>query len=145
MFFNFKGRFCIKKGGVDMGGKLKGFCSIIVVIAFVLGQTGCSCFAPTRQSLAVTTSEADAEIFVNGNLIGKGAATTEVSVNKDAAIMVKKDGYYPATQTIPVQLSMTGVLDIIGGVIFLIPFIGLMTPGAFKLQTSSVNMALAKT
>ncbi len=58
--------------------------------------------------------------------------------------MVKKDGYHPGMREVDTEMSMTGVLDIIGGCIFLLPFIGLAFPGARSLDQNNVSVLLEK-
>ena len=98
----------------------------------------------SQQSISVTASEPDADIFINGQLIGKGNVETMVPRNQNVSLMVKKDGYYPATRNIGTNLSMAGVLDMIGGCIILIPFIGLAAPGAKELSQNNISLSLQK-
>jgi hypothetical protein len=58
--------------------------------------------------------------------------------------MAKKDGFYPVTRDIGIQMSSTGVLDIVGGCIFLLPFIGLAFPGSHSLNLDSVSLVMQK-
>lgn len=118
--------------------------SCLLVIAMSVSCSGCSIFAPKMQNVSVSTSEPDAEIFVNGNLMGTGVATARVRRNEDVAILAKKDGFYPAVRTIEPTLSTTGILDIIGGSIILLPFFGLMAAGAHKLDTSNVVLVMSR-
>jgi len=101
-------------------------------------------FAPSRQRISVTTSEPDAEIYINGELTGQGSATKRVPRNQSVSIMAKKEGYHPATREVDTEISMTGMLDVIGGFCFLLPFIGLMFPGARSLDTNNVAIILQK-
>jgi len=119
-------------------------CSAGLVVSLALVQSGCSVFAPSTQSLSITASERDAEIYVNGHFEGTGVVNTRVVKNEDVAIMAKKKGFFPATRTIPTQMSTAGILDVIGGCIFIIPFIGLFYAGAHQLQTSNVSMIMAE-
>lgn len=116
-----------------------------MIYLLVISQlvSGCSLFAPGRQQVTVTASEKDAEIFINGNLMGTGAATATVKRNQDVAIMAKKDGFYPATRTIEPTLSSTGILDIIGGSIWIIPFFGLLAAGAHKLDENNITIVMS--
>jgi len=107
--------------------------------------TSCSMFAPSTQQVTVTASERDAQIFINGNLMGTGVASSSVRRNQDVSIMAKKDGYYPATRTIEPTLSTAGVLDIIGGCIWLIPFFGLLASGSHKLDTNNITILMSPT
>lgn len=120
---------------------MKNVISIILIPAFLF--SGCSLFAPKTQMVSVTTSEQDAQIFINGNLMGTGVATASVRRDQDVSIMTKKDGFYPATRTIEPSLSTTGILDVIGGCIFLIPFFGLMAAGSQKLDSNNITVLMS--
>ncbi|MFA5100310.1 MAG: hypothetical protein WC547_05465, partial [Candidatus Omnitrophota bacterium] len=104
--------------------------SLLVVVSICFSQCGCSMVMPTKQRFSVTASEPDAKIYVNGEYIGAGNIQTRVPRNQAVSVMAKKDGFYPATREIGTEMSMVGILDIIGGCIFLLPFIGLAFPGS---------------
>jgi len=42
------------------------------------------------------------------------------------------------------QMSATFMLDAIGGWFLLVPWIGLMTPGAYELESTQVEMPMSK-
>ena len=42
------------------------------------------------------------------------------------------------------QTSSTFMLDVIGGCFFWLPWIGLLTPGAYELETTQVEMPMTK-
>lgn len=123
---------------------MRAVCSLFIIASLVFAQSGCSVFAPPTQSLVITASERDAEIFVNGHFEGTGEVKTRVVKNENVAIMAKKKGFFPATRTIPIEMSTAGMLDVVGGCIFIIPLIGLFYAGAHQLQTSNVNMIMAE-
>jgi hypothetical protein len=56
--------------------------------------------------------------------------------------MAKKDGYHPVTREIGTEMSFLGMLDIIGGCFFLLPFIGLAFPGSHQLDQNNVSLVL---
>ena len=89
-------------------------------------------------------SEPDAQIYVNGQLIGLGSVETRVKKNQSVSVMAKKEGFYPVSREIDTTISSIGILDIVGGCIFLIPFIGLAAPGAHELDQSSVSLTMQK-
>ncbi len=118
--------------------------SLFLVGAIILSQTGCSTLRSGTQRLNVVVSEPDAKIFVNGEYAGKGKITTRVPRNENVSIMARKDGYLPAIRNIGTKMSFTGILDIIGGCIILVPLFGLLFPGAHELEQNNVSMILEK-
>ncbi len=119
-------------------------CSTGLIVSLVFAQSGCSVFAPPMQSLTVKASEKDAEIYVNGHFEGLGEIKTRVVKDEDVAIMATTKGFFHATRTIPTEMSTAGMMDVVGGCLFIIPLIGLFYAGAHQLQTSSVNMIMAE-
>jgi hypothetical protein len=53
-----------------------------------------------------------------------------------------KIGDRVATYSIGTSISTTGVLDIVGGVLFLIPLIGVAGPGFWTLDPQNVTVVL---
>ena len=123
---------------------LKSICSVSLIISLLFLELGCSMVAGTRQPFSVTASEPDAKIYINGEFIGTGNVQTTVPRARSTSVMVKKEGYYPTTRDIGTKMSSLGILDIIGGCIWLVPFIGLAFPGSHELDQSNVSLVLDK-
>jgi len=88
-------------------------------------------------------SESDAALQINGQTY-QGKAQVEAKRNKTVSIMCTKPGYFPAQKTIDYSLSGTGVADIVGTLILLLPGIGLFTAGAWNLDETDVNIPMMK-
>jgi len=112
----------------------------IISLILAISITGCSMFVPSHESLTVTSDQADAKIFINGALIGKGLASASVKRNKDTNIMVKKEGFHTVQRNIGNHLNVFGVMDVIGGILFLVPIIGLMAPGGLTRSLSQTSV-----
>lgn len=123
---------------------IKTLVSIILIISIAITQTGCSMFVPHRQKVSVIASEPDAKIYINGDLIGVGRVETKVPRNRDSSVMVKCDGYYTATRELSTTMSTVGVIDIIGGWIWLVPWLGLLFPGSKEIDTPNMTVVLDK-
>ncbi len=120
---------------------MKKIISIVVIVNIFL--SGCSAFVPKTEALNINCSEEDATLQVNGQMY-KGSAQPEVERNKPVAIMCTKPGFYPAQKTIDKSLSGTGIADIVGTFIFLLPGIGLFTPGAWTLNEDFADVQMVK-
>ncbi|MBN1421514.1 MAG: hypothetical protein JXP34_22265 [Planctomycetes bacterium] len=116
----------------------------LLVGCLAIGSPGCSLFVPHTQLVRVTASEPDADILINGNLVGQGRAQASVPRNRDATVTAEKPGFRPAQRHIPSHLNAAGCLDILGGLLFLIPFIGLFSPGAHSLEQTDVYLTLPR-
>jgi hypothetical protein len=74
----------------------------------------------------------------------QGKAQVEARRNKVVSIMCYKQGYYPAQKSISSSLSWTGVADLVGSFIFILPVIGFFTPGAWNLDETDVTINMVK-
>ncbi len=109
----------------------------IVLAVSILATQGCSAFQPKFQTVLISTPTPGAEIEVNGREIGSSPVSTELQRNKSHAIIARHLGK-TGTASIGTKISTTGVLDIIGTVFFIIPIIGVFTPGFHELDTTNV-------
>ncbi|MFO1475085.1 MAG: PEGA domain-containing protein [Verrucomicrobiota bacterium] len=113
----------------------------MVVISLVV--QGCSLFVPGHQTVKVTVPEPPhCRVYINGDYRGEAPVTAVVRRNRDMTVMVRKDGYEPATRVVPDTLSTTGILDLIGAVLFLVPALGFIGPGAFSLSDTDIVISL---
>jgi hypothetical protein len=60
------------------------------------------------------------------------------------ALIATAPGYTQSVKTVDRQFSQTGMLDAVGGIFLLVPWIGLVTDGARELQENNVFMNLEK-
>jgi hypothetical protein len=118
--------------------------SLLLCLTILTSQTACSLFSPHQELISATASERDAEIYINGTFVGKGVGSLQVQRDQAAAIMVTKKGFIPQTTSVPVRFSTTGILDILGGCTWLIPFIGATSPGFWQHETTNVSVVLQR-
>ena len=119
------------------------FLSIILCVSILAVTSGCSAFRSHNQTLNISSVPPGADVSVNG-MTYKTPAQVSVERDESVGIQCYKSGYVPYSRTIDKHLSTTGILDIIGTCIFIIPVIGLFTPGAFDLDETNVNIVLYK-
>lgn len=113
----------------------------VVLAAVLLMGSGCSLFAPAQQMITVNTSPDGARVLVNGNLC-HSPVSLRVPRRRDLSIVVAMNGYASQARGVPSYLSTTGILDIIGGFFFLVPFVGLASPGAWELEQTDFYFEL---
>ena len=106
-----------------------------------LSTPGCSLFAGDRAMLTVTASEPTAQIWINGAMVGTGTVQADVACNRNHEVMVKS-GDRVATRTVHRNISTTGVLDVIGGIFLLFPFLGLLGPGFWEPEQEHIHVVL---
>ena len=115
---------------------------LIYVFIFLMG--GCSLFNWTDTPLHVQTSESDAQIYINGDYIGKGEIQTRVPRHKYVSVVVKKKGFKTVEQELAYTPGTVGAIDIIGGFIWYVPYIGLFFPGAYALAEDDITILMEK-
>lgn len=107
----------------------------------VFQSLGCSLAAPGTQSIAIVPSHPKADVYVDGVQIGTGTVTAVLSRENSHTVMAKCPGS-SGIFTIQRGLSTMGLLDVVGGVLILVPFIGLFSPGAFELSPPTAAVAI---
>ena len=100
-------------------------------------------FLPTQQRVTILTNVPNSKIYANGELVRIGQeADFYAKRNHNAQIMVTANGYYPVYRQIGSELNTAGILDILGGIIWLVPFIGLCFPGSKSLDNTNVAIQM---
>jgi len=113
----------------------------LLLIPLLLLSSACSLFAPPSQSINIVPSNPNASVFVDGNLVGKGPQSVRLSKSDTHSVMAKC-GNSAGTGMVDRELSTTGILDIIGGCLLLVPFIGLVAPGSHELSPSTLSVGI---
>ncbi len=115
--------------------------AVLLLAVLTATAPACSLFVTSRQAVAVTASDPNADIYLDGQYIGTGSATAEVERDKSHSFKAKL-GDRSAVATVGTKISTTGVLDIIGGILWLVPLIGLLGPGFWSLESTTVHIPL---
>lgn len=117
---------------------------ISLTLALSISVSGCSAFVPKTQTVNASCSEPDATLQVNGGQTYEGKAIVETRRDKVFSYMCYKQGYYPAQKSISYSISPTGVADFIGSMIFILPIIGIFSPGAWDLDETDVTINMVR-
>jgi hypothetical protein len=131
--------------GVSQLAALEGNCmrcaiSLLLVPITVL-SSACSLFSPYSQMINIVPSNATADVYVDGQRVGSGNQSVRMSKSHTHSVMVKC-GISAGTGTVRRTMSTTGVLDIVGGALILIPLVGLFAPGAHSLEPTTLSVAI---
>ena len=113
----------------------------ITVAALIPLATGCSAFQSRTQRVTIVPSEPNAKVYLNNNPVGTGKTTLELERNRTYAVSARS-GDNMGSASIGRRVSGTGVLDIIGGCFFLVPFVGCFTPGFWELDKTIVSVPM---
>jgi hypothetical protein len=102
----------------------------------------CSIFGPRSQTIEFASDPEGAEVIVDGALIGRTPIAYRLSRSDDVTILFRKRGYRTEQRSTDRQLSTLGILDIVGGVVILLPFFGLLSNAAWEHDPSSFSVIL---
>jgi hypothetical protein len=94
--------------------------------------SGCSFFAPSMQTIHVTSSPGGAKVVAGGSPVGQTPVQFEAHRGENLLIEVQKSGYQTQYRTSSRTLSTIGTLDVVGGFFLLVPLFGLLSSGAWK-------------
>jgi hypothetical protein len=117
---------------------------ICLAITVSIMTSGCSAFVTKTQTVNAACSEPDAILQINGGQTYTGQTKVEARRDKIFSYSCLKQGYYPAHKSVSYSISPTGVADFVGSMIFIIPIIGIFSPGAWDLDEKDVTINMVK-
>ena len=116
-------------------------CVASVTACALLLSAGCSVFQPRQQSVTIIASEPGSQISVNNNPVGTSPVTIMLDRDKTYSVGASAFGR-TGTAAIGRKVSAAGGLDIAGGILFLVPIIGVFTPGFWELDPTTVTVKI---
>lgn len=123
---------------------MKKIFSIITSTVTVISLANCSLVAPKTQNITVNATAPSVNISANGVNKGVTPLTFEAKRNESLQLVATKSGYKPSTYKVDRKLSDTAMLDIVGGLFLGLPFVGLLAPGAWELEQTSVQIPISR-
>jgi PEGA domain len=111
-------------------------------IALSISMTGCSFFGARLQTITVSSDPIGADVYINGERVGKSPVSHEVPRGPDLLVEVRAEGYEVGYRKANRSLSTLGIADMIGGWLLLLPFLGLLAPAAWEHQPNAFGIAL---
>lgn len=111
------------------------------LVASLATYPGCSLVVASRQTLTVAASDPKAEIYVDGQYVGTGSGAVSVRRDEDHAVIARA-GERTGTASIGTKISGTGIADIVGCALILLPCFGLLGAGFWRLDPSNVAVNL---
>lgn len=116
---------------------LKQTLRLLVASLTCLGIASCSLFSSGSQTVLVSSSDPEAILRADGQYVGKGSGSATLKKNK-THIITAQNGTKQGAAVLDSEMSVTGVLDLVGGICFLFPFLGFLSKGAWTLDKDSV-------
>ena len=115
--------------------------SVVVAVGVLTQSLACSFASPSSQSIVIRPSNEHAEVFVDGARVGTGTTTIDMSKGRTHSVMAQC-GHSTGVAQVDRSISTSGILDIIGGFILLIPLIGVFADGFWELEPTTVVVAI---
>jgi hypothetical protein len=123
---------------------LNNFSLKIFSVLLTLFSTSCSLVSPKNQNISIVSDPSGAKVSINGAYIGVTPTSYSVRRDEPVSVLVAKEGYEAAVRSLDSSFSTTGILDIVGGCIWLVPFFGLLAPGAKEIDNPNVSVVLSE-
>ena len=109
---------------------------------FLVLTSGCSVLARGEQIVSITVTPSDAAVIANGTEYHMlSPMYIEVPTRDALLVTAYKPGYRTAYYAADSQLSRTGIIDAIGGILIL-PAAGLLSNGAWRFTESNIVINL---
>ena len=116
---------------------------ILVITLTALLSTGCSIFRSSTQAVRITVNPPDSVLKINGD-VTTNFVTMRIRRNVRSFVECSKEGMPNQHQMIESYMNGTGLLDSIGLVLFLVPGIGLASPGSHSIYPTEIHFDLTK-
>ena len=113
----------------------------LVAAVLVLGAPGCSLFAGSRATITVTATDPAAQIWIDGAMYGTGTVQAVVARDESHTVIARV-GDRVGVRSVGRTVSTTGILDIVGGILWLIPLLGLLGPGFWDPEEDHVTVVV---
>jgi hypothetical protein len=117
-------------------------CHQIVAVLVTVAFSGCSIFAPSMQTIQITSSPEGAKVLAGGNAVGQTPLSFEAHRGDNLLIEIRKEGYQTQYRTTSRTLSGVGIVDVVVGCILLFPLLGLISSGAWKHDPGKYGIIL---
>ena len=115
---------------------------VLVILSFVIGITGCATlFKAKTRTINFDSDPQGAEVYINGNRMGKTPMPLNLSNKQALTVTFKKEGHEDKTYIINTKVGAGWViLDILGG--FIPVIIDAVTENWYSLDTDAVKVML---
>ena len=104
--------------------------------------SGCSLFGPRSETIGVSSDPPGARVIMSGRPMGTTPLHFEVYRGENLLLEVQKPGYQTQYRSASRKLSTLGILDVVGGALFLLPLFGLLSSAAWEHDPEEFGITL---
>ena len=113
----------------------------LILLAALCPLVGCSAFRPKEQQVRIDTDPTGLPVRVDGQ--DRGLSPITISLDRNVShTIVASDTNRVYVRELHRKMSTTGKLDMMGGAMVLVPGLGLLTPGAWDLDSTDVLLPM---
>ena len=112
-----------------------------VALGALLVAPGCSFLGDRMQTVRITPSDPMAEVLIDGEHAGYGPMSATLDRRKEHEVLARLGGR-EARVRIMHSMSDAGAADLVGGVLFLLPLLGIFGDGFYDLDPRDVQLAI---
>ncbi|MEA4861767.1 MAG: hypothetical protein AB7F40_05590 [Victivallaceae bacterium] len=113
----------------------------LIMIAAAILAAGCSFCESSTQIVAINVIPSNAKVLANGKTYSGSPMFVQCNRSNELMLLAYCPGYRSESYVIGNHLSTTGILDACG-TIFLFPYLGLCTNGAWALDETNITIRL---
>ncbi len=121
---------------------MKNLVKTTAAIAACFSVTSCSLFSSSTQTIRIETNSPQCVIKADGETVGGGTTATAKLKKNKTHVITAQHGNKRGMAVVESSLSTTGILDIIGGIWLIVPFLGFLSKGAWELEPEAVTIEL---
>jgi hypothetical protein len=115
---------------------------VIAIIVACCYLSACSLFGPRKETIIVSSDPPGAQVMASGVSVGTTPIQFEMHRGDNLFLEIHKPGYQTQYRTSSRRLSTLGILDVVGGVMLLLPLIGLISAGAWEHDPAQFGVTL---
>lgn len=123
-------------------GLLKRISLVGLAAVTVIHTTSCGFIVSGSQTISLNSDPQGAEVKMDGMTQGVTPTNVRVSRRDEPIFIFEKEGYQTVQKATERKPNTYFVLDIIGGVLILVPFIGLLGAGDWDIDPGNISVVM---
>lgn len=127
---------------VVSGGIAKRVSCGALALVLLTQTTSCGLLVSGSQRITLSSDPDGAEVKMDGMPQGVTPMTLRVSRREEPIFRFEKEGFRTEQRSTSREPNTIFILDIIGGVLILVPFLGLLGPGGWDIEPGNISVVL---
>ncbi|MCC6547380.1 PEGA domain-containing protein [Candidatus Sumerlaeota bacterium] len=128
----------------DTAGLAKRITCLSLGAVVLIHTTSCGLIVSGNQTISLNSDPQGAEVKMDGMTQGQTPTSVRVSRRDEPIFTFEKEGYKTVQKSTEREPNTYFILDIIGGVLILVPFIGLLGAGDWDIEPGNISVVMDK-